>query len=38
MSYKQTCVCLTHSVYTKYEKGWVFAKTKPQSILTMALQ
>jgi len=22
-----------HSVYTKCEKGWVFAKTKPQSII-----
>jgi len=28
------CTCLTHSVYTKCEKGWVFAKTKPQSIIT----
>jgi len=22
-----------HSVYTKCEKGWVFVKTKPESII-----
>jgi len=26
-----------HSVYTKCEKGWVFAKTKLQSIVITAL-
>jgi len=37
---KQTCTCLAHSVYgyAKYENGCVFAKTKPQSIITTALQ
>jgi len=29
---KQTCICLTHSVYEKSENIRVFAKTKPQSI------
>jgi len=24
-------------LYTKCEKGWAFAKTKPQSIITKAL-
>ena len=35
---QQTCICLTHSVYTKYENGCVFVKTKPQSIIATALQ
>jgi len=35
---KQTCICLTYSVYAKCENGCVFAKTKPQSIITTALQ
>jgi len=34
---KQTCTCLTHSVYSKCENGCVFAKTKPQWIITTAL-
>jgi len=35
---KQTCVCMTHSVYAKSENGCVFAKMKLQSIITTALQ
>jgi len=35
---KQTCIYFTHSVYAKCEKGCVFAKTKPQSIITTVLQ
>ena len=35
---KQTCICLTHSVYEKRENVYVFAKTKPQSIFTTAMQ
>ena len=38
MSFKQICMCLTHAVYTKCENSCVFAKTKPQSILTTALE
>jgi len=38
MSSKQTWVCLTHAVYTKCENGCVFAKTKPQLILTTVLR
>jgi len=26
----QTCICLTHAVYTKCENGCVFVKTKPR--------
>jgi len=35
---KQACIYFTHSVYAKCEKGWVFSKTKPQSIISTALQ
>jgi len=35
---KQTCICLTNSVYEMCENVCVFAKTKPQSIFTTALQ
>jgi len=35
---KQTCICLMNSVYAMCEKCCAFAKTKPQSIITMALQ
>jgi len=38
MSTKETCICLTHAVYTKCENGCVFVKTTPTSILTTALQ
>jgi len=38
LSFKQMCICLTHAVYTKCENGCVFAKTKPQSILTTPLR
>jgi len=38
MSSKQTCICLTHAVYTKCDNGCVFVKTKPQPILTKAPQ
>jgi len=41
MSCKQTSICLTfdpYSVYTKCENGCGFVKTKPQSIITTALQ
>jgi len=34
----QTCVCFTHPLNTKYENGCVFAETKPQAILTTALE
>jgi len=34
----QTCVCFTHTLYTECENGCVFAATKPQSILTTALE
>jgi len=34
----QTCICFAHPLYTKCENGWVFAETKPQSILTTALK
>ena len=34
----QTCACFTHLLYTKCENGCVFAETKPQSILTTALE
>jgi len=34
---EQTCICLTHSAYTKCENSCVFAKTKPYSIITTAL-
>jgi len=35
---KQTCLCLTHAVYTKCENGCVFVKRKLQSILATDLQ
>jgi len=38
MSSKKNLLCLTHSVYMKYENSYVFAKTKPQSVITTALQ
>jgi len=34
---KPTCLCLIHSVYTKCENVHIFAKMKPQSIITTAL-
>jgi len=37
MSSELTCMYLTHSIYTTYEYSSVFAKTKPQSIITTAL-
>jgi len=38
MSFKQICTCLTDAVDTKCENSCVFAKMKPQSILTTALE
>jgi len=38
MPSKQSCVCLTHSVYTKCENSCAFAKTMPQFDITTALQ
>ena len=34
----QTCVCFTHPLYTKCENDCVLAETKPQSILTTAVE
>jgi len=38
MSPKQTCVCLTHSVYAECENGCEFTKTQSQRIITTALK
>jgi len=38
MSSTQTCICLTHSVYIGCENSGAFAKTKPRSVITTALQ
>jgi len=38
ISSKQTCLCLTHAVYTKCENDYAFMKTMPQSVITSALQ
>jgi len=37
MTSEQTCTCSTHSVYTKCENGCAFVKTKPRSVIAMAL-
>jgi len=37
MTSEQTCICLTHSVYTKCENGCAYAKTKPRSVIATAL-
>jgi len=37
---RQICICLTNSVHKlckNCEEGWLFAKTKPQTIITTAL-
>jgi len=37
MPYKQTCIYLTHSVYTKCENDYAFEKTNPQLIVALKL-